>query len=173
MVQIAENLGIYDERLSVILGFITLLFVFAFFCSCRVFISLVTRLGFKDPLQFKWYQAFHKYHVYYWPVFWTTFVLHVVTALLHTELPEFGDPDAPGHLYILGSGVISFIALMALGFSCRTFGGVFHIFTGKSLPESRENSAFYRHHFLYWIVLILTIAVHLIFSYQHIGFWPS
>ncbi len=161
--QAATSLSIYDERLSVTLGFITLVFVLAFFTTCRSFTSLLARLGFKDSLKVGWYQTFYKYHAYYWPVFWVTFVLHVTTALMHTDLPQLGDPDAAQHLYILASGLISFVALVTLGFSCRIFASLFHLFTGKSLTEGRVNSAFYKYHPIYWLVLLVSIAVLFIF----------
>ena len=171
--QTPASIGVYDERLAVILGYITLLIILAFFSTCRSFVTMITRLGMKDPQQVKWYQLMYKYHAYYWPVFWITFILHVLTALMHTDLPQFGDPDAVQHLYILASGLLSLIALIVLGFSCRIFTGIYHLFNGKSLTENHATGSFYNHHGMYWLVLLASIAVHLVFAYRHIGFWPS
>ena len=170
---IPAEIGVYNERLTVIIGFVAVVLVLVVFSSCRSFASLLAGFRFKGPLQTKWYRAFYKYHAYYWPMLWLLVVLHVMTALMHTELPVAGDPDAAIHWYILGSGLIAFLSLVALGFSCRTFAGVFNILTGKSLTEGRLNGTFYGYHYLYWLVFLLATAMHLVFSYLHVGFWPG
>ena len=167
------NAGLFDERLAVALGFISVVSALAAFTTCRSFITLVMKLGFKDPLQVKWYKAFYKYHGYYWPALWISLVLHVILALLHTQLPQIGDPDAVIHLYILVAGLVSFIAMIVLGFSCRVFGTFLNTRTGKPPLQFRLFGAFYKRHGLYWLILLATFAVHFIFAYRHIGFWPS
>ena len=169
---IPADIGLYGERLAVVLGYITLVSGLAAFATCRVCISLVEKAGFHDPLQHKWYRAIFKYHGYYWPVLWITLVLHVMTALMHTQFPQIGDPDAAIHLYILLAGLVSLIALIVLGFSCRTFGGIVNLFTGKTPLQFRLFGKFYMRHGLYWLILLAVFAVHFVFAYRHIGFWP-
>ena len=169
----AGNIAIYNERLTIILGLITLLFALAAFTSCRCYPSLLTRLRLKDPSESGWYQTFNKYHAYYWWMLWLVLVLHVITALMHTELPAFGESEASIHRYILGTGLISFVSILVLGFSCRSLVKIIDLFAGKSPLEARAYDAFYKYHPYYWLFFFLIITAHLAFSYAHVGIWPG
>ena len=56
--QIAGDLGIYYERIAVILGFITLAAALATFASCRSCIALAGRYLKKNLLENRAYQSF-------------------------------------------------------------------------------------------------------------------
>lgn len=170
---ISGNIGLYDERLTVVLGFVTLAAALATFVSCRTFLSFLERLGLKSPINAGWYKAFYKYHGYYWWVFVMGLILHLLTAVMHTAIPKAGDPDAPIHWTILGFALGAAAMTGAVLFSCRSLTGLLNTFTGKAPIGNKRYFSFYRYHSYYWLILILAIAGHFAASYVHIGVWPG
>jgi hypothetical protein len=111
--------AVYNERIAIILGLVTLVLALAIFASCRTFVSLLQRLGLENPSQNKFYQGFYKYHLYYWWGFGVSLLAHVMMVTLHTGLPKSGDPDAGVHWVILILGLASAVSGVVLFFSCR------------------------------------------------------
>jgi len=173
LLSIPADTALYGEKLSIVLGFITAIAALATFTTCRNFIALVMKFGFMNPLQVRWYNKFYQSHGYYWPILWITLVLHIITALMHSKWPQAGAPDSVEHLNIFIAGLVSFVAMIVLGLSCRAFGVFVNTFTGQIPLEIRLFAEFYRHHGLYWFIFLTTFTVHFVFAYLHVGFWPS
>jgi cytochrome b561 len=171
--QISADIGIYNERLAIALGLLTLVFALAILASCRSFAFLLNRFGVKDYTNNKPYQSFYKFHSYYWWIFWLAFVLHLMTAVTHTELPAVGDPDAGIHWLILGFGAAALVSMLIVSLSCRSIIAFSNIFTEKSLLKFKIYNSFYRYHSYYWFVFILLIAGHFTSAYIHAGIWPG
>jgi hypothetical protein len=165
--------AVYNERLAIVFGFITLAFGLNAFLSCRVCISWLKRLGLKNPTQIKGYSSFYKYHLYYWWAFGVSILAHLMVATLHTGLPEAGDPDAGVHWIILGLGLFSGVAAIALFFSCRVIPRL----VAMAVRINPFNNSFYRaynkYHVYYWLVLAGLVAAHFIAGYSHSGIWPE
>jgi hypothetical protein len=162
----------FEESLAITLGYLTLLLVIAIFASCRSFISILTRSGFKDPMQLGWYRRFYKFHSFFWAAFLTVFIVHVITALIHTGLPAFGDPDALTHLFILIPGIIALFLFLALALSCRISPAIIKKSTGKNALDDAGYKNFYKNHSMYWGMFFLFAAVHIILAFIHTGFIP-
>jgi hypothetical protein len=122
---------IYDERIAIILGFLTLL----------------TLLGVFFSIPGKAYSKFPQYHSFFRFSFLALLLVHLVTAILHTGLPQFGDSDAPVHLSILLLGLTSAAVIGAI----------------KKFKLSDY----------YWWLILLLLGAHIVMSYLHIGVWPS
>ena len=132
MLQISNSgAGLYGERLTVALGYITLAFTVATFATCRSCLSLLSHLGLKSPMEMRWYRPFYKYHGYYWSVFLFTLVLHLMTAMMHTAIPKAGDPDAQIHWIILSFGLSTLVFTGITLSSCRSFIGLLNLFMEK------------------------------------------
>ena len=164
--------ALYGERLAVALGFLTLVSAIATFASCRTLVGLSKFLHLQDPMKLKAFQAFYKYHGYYWWLFLLALFLHLTTALFHVELPTPGDPDALIHWVILGFAIIALVSLVIVLVSCRSFAGLMGFFIGKNSLNIRSYKGFYRYHSLYWWLFVIAVIGHLSASYVHIGFWP-
>jgi hypothetical protein len=172
MYEIASDVaGLYGEKLAVALGFLTLVSAIVTFTSCRSFLRLFKFLHLPDPMDVKIFRPFYKYHAYYW-VFLLALFLHLVTALIHVELPTPGDPDALIHWVILGFAFGALVSLVMVLVSCRSFTGLIGFFLGKNPLTINYYSGFYRYHSLYWWLFVIAVVGHLSASYVHIGFWP-
>ena len=170
---ISGDIGIYSERLTVALGFLTLAFAAATFASCRSCLAFLERLGIKGLTEKRWYRPFYKYHGYYWWAFFVVLALHFLTALMHTGIPSADDPDARIHWVVLAFGLGSLGMVGTALSSCRSFTGLVNIFTGKSLLGNGRYLSFYRYHSYYWLVLVMAIAGHFVTAVLHVGFWPG
>jgi cytochrome b561 len=172
MFSLSLNVAIYGERVTIILGLITLTSGMATFFSCRSFISLLGLLRIHSPADNKTYRSFNKYHAYYWWAFITVFVLHLMTALVHTSIPSASDPDAAIHRLILWFGVASFVSSLVVISSCRSIPGIIYFFTEKNSLSNRVYQKFFKYHSYYWWVFILAVAGHFAASFYHTGIWP-
>ena len=114
--QISDLSAIYNERLAIILGILTLISITAVFASCRICLSWISRLRMKNHTQIKIYAFFNKYHLYYWWAFGILLVAHFMVGVLHTGLPQANDPDANVHWFILGLGFFSAVTASSLFF---------------------------------------------------------
>ena len=170
---ISGNIGLYSERLTVILGFVTLAAAVATFVTCRSCLSFLGRFGLKIHVDAGWYRPFYKYHGYYWWVLILGLTLHFLSAVMHTGIPQAGDPDAPIHWVVLGLGLGAAVSTGAVLSSCRSMAGLLNTFTGKTPTGNKRYLSFYRYHSYYWLILILAIAGHFAASYAHIGVWPG
>ena len=169
----AGNIGIYNERLAVTLGLITLVFGLAIFVSCRICVSFLARAGLDRFTSGKSYRSFYRFHSYYWWIFWFVFVLHVLTALMHSGIPDPGDSDSAAHWSILGLGAASFIAILTVGVSCRSLAGVLDLYLTGGPLQSGFYKLFYRYHSYYWLIVLLGVVGHFTSAFLHTGIWPA
>lgn len=165
--------ALYAERLAVALGYATLVSAIVTFAACRSCLTFLNRLGLKNFANTKWYRSFYKYHGYAWPIFLFFLVLHLLTSLMHTEIPTAGDPDATIHWVVLSFAFGSFFFVGTVLFSCRSLVSAINLFSGKNLISNKMYLPFYKYHSFYWMVLILFIVGHFISAYIHIGLWPG
>jgi hypothetical protein len=163
--------GLYNERLAIVLGFITLLLALAVLASCRV-VPIVMNILHKDPMQSHFYQTFYKWHAYLWWVFGTMLLLHLSTAFIHTGFPVPGDPDAPIHWVILGAALGSLLFFFIVLASCRSIVTFINVLAGKNPLQNRFFKWFYARHGLYWWLFALIFLVHISAAGIHTGVWP-
>jgi len=171
--QVASPTSIYSERIAIIFGFITLVFALAIFFSCRTFVSLMTKLGVKNLLQWKPYKKFYQYHLYYWWLFGIAVLAHVIMGTIHTGLPKSGDPDAGIHWSILILGAVSLVSGIILFFSCRIIPRLISPTLPNINTENKTYFSIFKYHSYYWILFVLSVAVHFIITFIHTGVWPS
>ena len=172
--QIAVDLGIYYERIAVVLGFVTLVAALATFASCRSFINLISRYTRKNLLENRAYQSFYKYHTYYWWSLFVILIIHMMSAGIHTYLlPAPDDPDALAHWLILGFA-FAILATISIQFaSCRSFASLVEFITQSNPVKFRVYKGFYRFHAYYWWLFLSAVAGHIIASSIHTRIWPS
>jgi hypothetical protein len=171
--QPADMTAIYNERLAIIFGLITLTSGLAAFFSCRTCVNWLIRIGMKNPLNNKGYSAFYKYHIYYWWSFGVLLVAHILVAVIHTGLPQAGDSDANIHWMILGFGLFSAITAVFLFSSCRIVPRLIsRVKPGNPLKNLRYRS-FFGFHSYFWGVLALLVVLHFVIAYNHAGVWPG
>ena len=169
MFLLSIDVAIYGERVAIILGLITLTAGLTTFVTCRSFISSLKLLHIHSPADNKIYRSFNKYHAYYWWAFITFFVLHLLTALVHTSIPSAGDPDAAIHRLILWFGVASFASSLVVISSCRSIPGIIYFFTERNSLSNKVYRVFFKYHSYYWGVFILAVAGHFASSFYHAG----
>jgi hypothetical protein len=169
---ISGDLGLYGERLAVALGFLTLILFVGIGLTCRSFVSLTNRLKIGGLTKTKPYQGLFRFHSFFWYGLGVVLFLHIIAGVMHTSLPQSGDPDAFIHTVILifaGSVLISVVLTFS---NCRTFMGFLRVFRGEDLFTGAYKP-FYRVHSYFWILLLLALIGHLTASYFHVGFWPT
>ncbi len=171
--EISNQSAIYNERVAIILGLATLTLALAAFTSCRTFVSLLTRLGVRNPTDNVAYQTFNKRHLYYWWFFGVLALAHVMMSTFHTGLPEAGDPDAGVHWIILALGLASALSGVALFSSCRLSPKLLAPVIPKLSLASQAYRSFFGYHSHYWWVFAVLVAVHFAASYLHAGIWPG
>jgi hypothetical protein len=167
------NVVVYNERLAIILGFITLAFTLAALFSCRSFLSFLNRMGVKDPLGNSFYRVFFKYHSFYWWGLVFALALHLLVGVMHIRYNDPADPDAYLHPYIFLTGGLAFIVTLAAYLSCRSFASLLNLVTGKSPLSGRVYTIAYSFHYYYWIILIMIVIAHFTLIYLHTGVWVT
>jgi hypothetical protein len=168
---ITGDLGLFGEREAVVLGFISLGLFLAMALSCRSFPALAARLKIGRLTESKPYRVFFRYHSFYWYGFFLVLILHIGTGLMHTSLPQAGDPDEGIHWAIL---IFAGSVLLSLGLvfsSCRSCVSLMSLL-GRN-PLAGGYKIYYRLHSYLWVLLLLALVGHLTASYIHIGFWPT
>jgi hypothetical protein len=165
--------SVYNERLAIILGFITLSSGLAAFFSCRIFVSFTMHARNKASPLNKLYADFYKYHLYYWWAFGVMLVAHLLISVVHTGLPQAGDPDAGIHWAILGFGALSLIIAVVLFSSCRVVPRLIAMATPRNPFKNTFYSRIYRFHSYYWVLLLAAVLTHFLLSYFHTGIWPG
>jgi cytochrome b561 len=170
----SSNLGsVYNERLAIVLGLLTLTSGLVVFLSCRTCLSWLSHLGLKNLTQTRGYSVFFRYHLYYWWTFGVLLVAHLMVAVLHTGLPQAGDPDANVHWTILGLGLFSAISGLVVFSSCRVLPRLL----GMALPRKRLNnlalSPFFKYHSFLWLILAALAISHFLVGLNHSGIWPG
>jgi len=164
--------AIYDERVAVVLGFLTLFSLLAVFLSCRSFLAVMNRMGLEGVTNSKAYRRFYQYHAYYWWIFGALILSHFMMAVLHTGLPKAGDPDSPIHWAILLLGLGAALGAGALFVSCRIMPRLITLATSKNPMTSVAFKGFFKLHAYYWWIILLLVVAHFAASYLHTGFWP-
>jgi cytochrome b561 len=171
--QVSSQTALYNERIAIVFGIVTLLFGLATFVSCRTFVSLFVRLGLGDISNNKIYRAFNRYHLYYWWFFGILLIAHIMMATLHTGLPQSDDPDAGIHWIILVLGLAAGLTGIVVFFSCRVLPKLL----GRTKPRFSLTNKMYRsffiYHAYYWWLFILLVTAHFTVSFLHVGFWPT
>ena len=170
---IVDKAAIYNERVAIILGFITLVSAIAAFVSCRTFMNILAHLGLKNASQSRFFQRYYRYHAWYWWVFGVALLTHLVIATVHTGLPKAGDPDAPIHWAILALGLAGGLTGITLFFSCRIVPRLMAPATDKFSLQNRAFNTFFKYHTWYWLVFVLLVAAHFTVSFIHAGAWPQ
>ena len=163
---------VINERISIIMGIITLVLALAVFASCRTFLSLARLSGWKNPEENKIYRAFNRFHLWYWWLFGVSLVAHIMMSVFHTGLPKAGDPDAGIHWAILALGLGSAILAVVSFASCRFFPRLLAAQKPGGLLKNITYKLFYQNHNYYWLLLFLLVAAHFTVSYLHAGIWP-
>jgi hypothetical protein len=171
--QIAGQGTIDNERIVIVFGLVTLIFALAAFISCRTFVSLLVHFRLGNPSGNKVYQAFNKYHGYYWWIFGVLLLAHILMATLHTGLPVSGDPDAGIHWAILILGLVAGLNGVVVFFSCRVLPKLLAPAKSKFSLTDKVYGSFFKYHAWYWWLFILLAAAHFAVSYLHAGVWPA
>jgi hypothetical protein len=173
LLQISIDVGVYNERLSIVLGFITLLLTLATLFSCRSFIFFLRHIGIKNPERNRFYAAFFKYHSLYWYGLVFILVLHPLAGIMHIVFTDSTDPDAYLHTWVLAAGAAAFAVILIILVSCRSLVAFLAFITGKNPLAGKYFAAFYRLHSYFWSILIILIVLHFTFSYLHTGIWVN
>jgi hypothetical protein len=171
--QISIDIGVYNERLSIILGFITLAFLLANLFSCRSFLSFLDRAGVKNPSGNPVYSSFFKYHSLYWWGLMFSLVIHFLVGVMHLSYTDPADPDNYLHIYVFLAGGAAFVVTLGVYASCRSFASLLKLITGKNPLSGNLFNSLYRFHGYYWITLVAIVIVHFIFAYLHTGIWAN
>jgi len=162
----------YAERIAIVLGVITLVTGLTAFFSCRTFVGLLARVNVR-PTKSPVFQAFYQRHLYYWWAFGVAVVSHFLMAVLHTGLPQRGDPDAGVHWVILGIGFAGAVASAALFSSCRVYPRL----VGRALKgfntAGKAYRSLFKYHSYYWWVFAALVGVHFAVGFIHAGIWPG
>jgi len=162
----------YAERLAIVLGLITLGLALSTFLSCRSCVTLLTRMGWRDPTGNRAYRALYQFHSYSWAGFWLVLALHAMTGIMHAGLPSAIDPYSYLHKYILWSGAGATLVGLGVLSSCRSPLRFVDMFTSKPSLTVKGYRLFYRYHNYYWPLLFLLVATHFAVGYIHAGIWP-
>lgn len=171
--QITGGQEVYLERVALALGWSSAVFALATVISCRSFVTLTNFLIRKNPMKIGAYQSFYKYHSYYWWVFGVSIVAHITTAVSHTGLPAFGDPDALTHLTILLVGFGGVLSNLVVFFSCRICTRLLAPFMPKSTFQSETYKLFFKYHSYIWWVFGALVAGHITAAFLHVGLWVA
>jgi cytochrome b561 len=170
---IAVSLIVYNERLTVLLGLVTLILALAVFLSCRTGLSILNKTGLKKLTSSKGYQTFLKYHTYYWWSFWLVFVIHLLAAIMHLGFKNTDDPDAYLHIYSVIFGAAAAAALLIISVSCRGISGFVRLFSERKVNDIKSLSRLFKFHAYYWLIFLVVIAVHFLIGFIYNGFWPA
>ena len=173
LITLSPAQALYNEQLAVALGLLTLVAGIGLFSSCRTCVSLLGRLGVKQPLEKPLFKRLYGFHPYFWWAFVMFLVLHVATAFFHTGFPIKGDPDAGIHWWILGLGFASTLTVPATFLSCRSVATAFEFLSQKNPLSWKFYRGIYRFHGYYWWLLGVLVISHFIVAGLHVNFWPT
>jgi hypothetical protein len=168
--QISIDIAVYNERLAIILGFISLLFVLEVFFTCRSCTAFLSRIGLKKITSNKIFLSLFKYHSFFWWGLIFSLVLHLSVAVMHLNYNDPFDPDAYWHPYIFASGLGALSLTLIIYFSCRSFAGILLLFKGKR-HLSKNYGGFYHLHSYLWILIFAIVIIHFTLGYLHTGIW--
>jgi hypothetical protein len=172
MAYLSSGVVLYSERVTVVLGYITLASAVATFVTCRTFVSFLSRLGIKNLTEVRWYLPLFKLHGFYWWGLVMGLILHLMSALMHTGIPGAADPDGWIHRIVLATGGASLVITGVVLSSCRSLASLVSMFRESSPLDNKGFWGFYRYHSFFWAALMLLVAGHFAAVYVHIQFWP-
>ena len=164
--------AIYNERMAIVLGLVTLGFAVAAFVSCRTFVSMIGYLGIKNLGKSWAYERFNRYHFYYWWLFGVSMLAHLMMGTFHTGLPQAGDPDGGSHWAILILGTVGALSGIALFTSCRISPRLLSPQIPRLSLANKAYKSFFKYHSYYWIIFGISVTAHFAVSYLHAGIWP-
>ncbi len=173
MAYFSTGVVLYSERVTVVLGYLTLASAIATFTTCRTGVSFLNRLGIKSIPNAGWYRPLFKLHGFYWWGLVMGSILHLMSALMHTGVPGAGDPDGSIHRIVLATGGVTLILAGVVLSSCRSLVNLVSLFKETSPLENRRFRGFYGYHAFFWAALALPIAGHFAAVYSHIQLWPQ
>jgi len=171
--EIAQQTAVYNERIAIVLGIMTLGLAILVFASCRTCVQLLERINVRVAARSAGYRAFARYHMYYWWFFGVSALAHAAMAVGHTGLPQPGDPDAGIHWVILILGITGALFAVGLFSSCRISPKVLAPTLPKLSLTNRTYLSFVRLHTLFWLPFALLVAAHFAVGYFHAGLWPK
>ncbi len=166
------DVGLYGERLAVLLGYLTFGLFVGMGLTCRNFVSLMARFGLETVTASAPYQAVFRLHPYFWYGLVLVLPMHMFVGILHTELPVAGDPDELIHWLILIFGGSTLLSVALVFSNCRSCASVLKWFRSGNIFAG-VYGRYYQFHAWFWIILLLALAGHLAASYAHVGFWPT
>jgi hypothetical protein len=169
--QISSTAAIYNERIAIILGLVTVLAALATFGSCRILL-FIFKFFKASSVENRAYQLFSSYHSYYWFIFGVALMSHLMMAVFHTGLPKTGDPDGGVHWAILILGFCGMLSAAILFTTCKISPRLIAPSVPRLSLKSQAYRAFYKYHSYYWLAFTLLIAGHFVISYLHAGIWP-
>lgn len=170
--KITGTAAIYNERIAIILGLVTLLAAIATFASCRTLFYIFNSFG-VSTVKSKAYQLFSRYHSYYWFIFGAALVAHLMMAIFHTGLPQAGDADAGVHWIILILGFVGMLSTVVLFTTCKISPRLLAPATPKLSLKNNVYRTVFQYHSYYWLAFALSIAGHFVVGYLHAGIWPK
>ena len=129
--------------------------------------------AFPIPTRIRGYSVFYRFHLYYWWAFGVVLLAHLLVAVLHTGLPQAGDPDAGIHWEILGLGFFSAVSAAVAFSSCRVLPRLVAMAAPRSPLNNIAYRVFSRYHSYYWLVIGALVASHFAIAYWHAGIWPG
>jgi hypothetical protein len=172
--QPANTVAVYNERLAIILGIVTLLLALFTLASCRSCWMWLNRSGFRGLSQTRPYQTLYKSHTYLWWTFTFFIAMHLMVGSMHAVYSIIpNDPDAYMHWRIIFSGVGGFALILIVLSSCRAFAHTLDFLIGRSALKNTVYRIFYQYHAYYWGVFILAVIAHFALGYLHAGVWPG
>jgi hypothetical protein len=158
---------IYLHWLIVSLGLGILLSGIAVITTCRNFAGFFHLLQGKDSFKTRLYKAYFKFHSYYWVAFFLLLILHLLVTIPHLGLPSPGEPFKLAHWVAFYSSIANFVLVLAVFTSCRSFLGLYNLFTARTPLDGSFFKRFYNIHVILWVLLIASVVVHIIAGIIH------
>jgi hypothetical protein len=172
--QPANPVAVYNERLAIILGIVTLVLAIATLASCRSCLLWLNRFGFSGFVKSRPYQNFYKIHTYVWWAFSFFIAMHLMVGGMHATYSVVpGDSDAYVHWQIIFSGLGGFVLILIVLSSCRAFAHTLDFLMNRPSLKNSAYLLFYRYHSYYWWIFFLVVIGHFILGYLHAGIWPG
>lgn len=158
---------IYIHWLILGLGIVILVSGVSVFLTCRSFTSGFLLKGKTDGFIKKAYSIYLRYHSYYWTTFWLALILHLMVTITHTGLPFAGLPYLTAHWFSLVTAVINLLLVLMVFSTCKSFIMISRFFTNKNPLNSSYYKNYYGFHRYIWILLIISLCVHIVFGMIH------
>jgi hypothetical protein len=162
-----SSLDIYVHWLILALGIGILLSGVAIFVSCRSVAGVLHLAGAPHTRGARAYQAFSRFHSYYWGAFWIILLLHLMVTTTHIGLPVTGQPYYRAQQVTLYTAIANLVLMFILFLSCKSFTRLASIFSAKNLLDNLRYKRFFRLHALFWWLLVASMITHIVFGMIH------